>query len=127
MIRKLMKNKKPIFLFECNNTRDVTQNLNGECPYRQYEIEYYVTGTNMLGYEKLMCINKLSAYAQMSDDVRKQKEKVAKDLAKRNPGHPVVVLSMDPRKWVSVEARIKEAIQVYEKTGMSLRVVRAGL
>lgn len=127
MRNKNIPNKRPIFLFECNNTRDVTQNLDGEYPYRQHEIDYYVTGTNMLGYEKLMCIRLKSAYASPSDVVLKQKKKVAEDVAKRNPGHPVIVLAMDPRKCESVTARINEAIRVYERTGTALRVVRAGL
>ncbi len=118
--------KQPIFLFECNRTHDVSQHLNGEMPYRHNLIDYYIlnnTCTN--GYEHLMHINAQSDYARTSDMVLQQKKKVAKDLAKRNPGHPVMVLAMEVDEQIPVNTRILEAIQVYQKTGIAIRTVHS--
>lgn len=111
----LFKRKNPVntvFLFECNNTRDVNQFLNGECPYRHHKIDYYMTTSN--GYENLMSIDTMAAYAQPSRKVEKLKGRALKLVAKRNPGCRVAVLPIDPRAEVPVMERIQEAVRYHE-------------
>lgn len=111
----LFKRKNPVntvFLFECNNTRDINQFLNGECPYRHHQIDYYMTTAN--GYEKLMSIDMRSTYAQPSRKVKKLQGKVMKLAAKRSPGCQVAVLPIDPRAEVPVMERIQEAVRYHE-------------
>lgn len=111
--------KRPIstvFLFECNNTRDINQFLNGECPYRHNQIDYYMTAANSDGYEKVMSIDMMTAYAQPSRKVQALKSKAMNIAAKRNPGCHITVLHIDPRAEVPVMERIREAIRYHECT-----------
>jgi hypothetical protein len=116
--------KDPIFLFECNRTRDISQHLNGEAPYRLNLIDYYALNSKCEnGYEHLMHINQTSDYAHTSKQVLLQKKQVANDLAKRNPGRPVIVLTMEVNETIPVMERIQEAIIQYVHRKICVRQI----
>lgn len=108
------KKNTPVFLFECNNTRDVNQYLNGECPYRHNRIDYYITTSGPDGYEKVMSVDMKTTYAKPSRKVERLRKKAIKCAMRRNTGCNITVLPLDPREEVPVMERINEAVRYHQ-------------
>ena len=113
-----------LFLLECNQSRNISQNLNGEPPYRENVYDYYVLDDDRIAYRHVMHIYAFSEYNRSSAKVRKSKERIIKKLTQKYPDRTIIVLAMSTDENVPMEQRIQDALEAYKQTGAALRVIR---
>lgn len=113
-----------IFLFECDQSRNVSECLNGEPPYRENLYDYYMLDDDRVTNHHVMHIHAFSQYNRSNPKVRKAKERIVKKIAEKHPDKTIILLRVSNDLAVSLDKRIKDALAAYKETGNALRVVR---